>query len=93
MREDSMVVTAAIPNGASIIAGPWISIPNNGANSSRRKPFSINVPNPKVKTKNGIAILVSIGQRIELIKPMNSTKSSMSSNELSLIPNPKKPIK
>ena len=52
-----MVVTAAIPNGARIIAGPWISIPNNGANSSRRKPFSINVPNPKVKTKNGIAIL------------------------------------
>lgn len=54
---------------------------------------SINAPNPKVKTKNGIAILVSIGQRSELIKPMNSTKRSMSSNELSLIPNPKKPIR
>ena len=88
-----MVVTAAIPNGASIIAGPWISIPNNGANSSRRKPFSINVPNPKVKTKNGIAILVSIGQRIELIKPMNRTKRSMPSNELNFTPNPKKPIR
>ena len=88
-----MVVTAAIPNGARIIAGPSISIKNNGARNSRRIPFSINAPNPKVKTKNGIAILVSIGQRIELIKPMNSTKRSMSSNELNFTPNPKKPIR
>lgn len=58
-----------------------------------KKPFSINAPNPKVKTKNGIAILVRIGQRIAFNKPMNSTKRSMSSNELSLIPNPKKPIR
>ena len=88
-----MVVTAAMANGARIIAGPWITIPNNGANSSSRKPFSINAPNPKVKTKKGIAILVSKGQSIEFNKPMNSTKRSMSSNELSLIPNPKKPIR
>ena len=88
-----MVVTAAIPNGARIIAGPWITIPNNGANSSSRKPFSINAPNPKVKTRNGIAILVRIGHKIAFNKPMNSTKRSMSSNELSLIPNPKKPIR
>ena len=88
-----MVVTAAMPNGARIIAGPWISIPNNGANSSRRKPFSINAPNPKVKTKNGIAILVRIGQRIAFNKPMNRTKSNMSSNALNFTPNPKKPIR
>ena len=88
-----MVVTAAIPNGARIIAGPSISIKNNGASCSRRIPFNINAPNPKVKTRNGIAILVRIGHKIAFNKPMNRTKSSMSSNELSLIPNHKKPIR
>ena len=93
MSEDNMVVTAAIPNGARMIARPSISMKNHGANSSSIMPFNINVPNPKVKTKNGIAILVKIGHKIEFIKPMNNTKRNMSSNELISTPKPKKLIK
>ena len=93
INEDSTVVTAAIPNGARIIAGPLIAIPNIGASSWRRSPLSISVPTPKVRTRNGMAILVRIGQSIALTRPRNSTRSSMSPEWLTSTPNPKKLIR
>ena len=87
------VVMNAMARGARIIAYPSIVMSNNGAKNSSKNPFRINDPKPKVKTKNGINILVSNGQNRELIILMKITNNIMSSKLFTLTPRPKKLIR